>query len=92
MKGMGRRRLEQMHPTTELGIDLLRVPKIAGMPRYMYGSALRDSAGYLRALARRDLTGAVRHEMMLWYFAGYARASLSGAPPSQAAECVAAAS
>lgn len=92
MKGMGRCHLEQIHPVTELGIDLKGVPKIAGMPRYMYGSAVRDIAGYLRALATRDLTSAVRHEMMLCYFAGYARASLSPATPSQPADCVAAAS
>jgi len=82
MKGMGRQRLEQIHPTTELGLDLSRVPKIAGLPRYMYGSALGDVAGYVRALAARDLTAAVRHEMMLCYFAGYARAALPAAAPS----------
>jgi len=73
MKGSGRHRLEQVHPTTELGVDLSQVPKIAGIPRYMYGSAIRDVGGYLRCLATGDLLGAVRHEMMLCYFAGYAR-------------------
>ena len=33
MKGSGRHHLEQMHPTTELGVDLSQVGKIAGIPR-----------------------------------------------------------
>ncbi|HZP48243.1 MAG TPA: glycosyltransferase [Vicinamibacterales bacterium] len=85
MKGMGRHCLEQIHPKTELGIDLARVPKIGGMPRYMYGSAVRDLAGYLRAVAARDAVAAVRHEMMLWYFAGYARGCVSAAAPARPA-------
>jgi glycosyltransferase involved in cell wall biosynthesis len=92
MKGHGRHRLEQVHPTTELGIDLSQVPKIAGIPRYMYGSAVRDVAGYLRCLATRDLLGAVRHQMMLCYFAGYARGAWSADPSSRPAECVPASS
>jgi GT2 family glycosyltransferase len=92
MKGHGRQRLEQIHPTTELGVDLSQVPKIAGVPRYMCGSAVRDVGGYLRAVATGDQLGAVRHEMMLCYFAGYVRGSLSADPSSRAAECVAASS
>lgn len=91
MKGIGRHHLEQIHPTTELGVDLLQVPKIVGIPRYMYGSAVRDVGGYFRALATGDLLGAVRHEMMLCYFAGYARGRLSAGAPPRPAECIAAA-
>jgi glucosyl-dolichyl phosphate glucuronosyltransferase len=92
MKGVGRHHLEEIHATTELGVDLSQVPKIAGIPRYMYGSAVRDVAGYLRARATRDLQGAVRHEMMLCYFAGYARGCLSSDGPPRSGECVATAS
>jgi len=89
MKGHGRRCLEQIHPTTELGVDLSQVPKIAGIPRYMYGSAVRDIGGYVRAVAIGDVLGAVRHEMMLCYFAGYVRGSASAAASSRAAESTA---
>ena len=89
MKGSGRQRLEQIHPTTELGIDLSQVPKIAAIPLYMYGSAVRDFGGYLRALAAGDRPGAVRHEMMLCYFAGYVRGALSADAPPRPAECIA---
>jgi glycosyltransferase involved in cell wall biosynthesis len=88
-KGHGRHRLEQIHPKTELGVDLSQVPKLAGIPRYMCGSAVRDVGGYLRAVATRDVLGAVRHEMMLWYFAGYVRGSLTAGTSSPPAECIA---
>jgi glycosyltransferase involved in cell wall biosynthesis len=90
MKGVGRQRLEQIHPTTELGVDLSQVPKIAGIPRYIYGSALRDVGAYLGALATGDRLGAVRHEMMLCYFAGYVRGGLSADAPPRRSECIAA--
>ena len=79
-KGISKHRLERRHPITELGVDLSRVPKIAGVPRFMYGSALRDAAAWLSALASRDSTRRMRHEMMLCYFAGYVRALFSHSP------------
>lgn len=79
-KGISKFRLEQRHPVTELGIDLSRVPKVAGVPRFMFGSALRDGIGWLRALASFDSVDRMRHEMMLCYFAGYVRAFFSQHP------------
>lgn len=79
-KGISKHRLEQRHPVTELGVDLSRVPKIAGVPRFMYGSALRDAAAWMSALALRDSTRRMRHEMMLCYFAGYVRSLFSHHP------------
>jgi hypothetical protein len=58
----------------------------------MYGSAVRDAGGYLRALAAGDRLGAVRHEMMLCYFAGYLRGGLSADPSPRPAECITASS
>jgi glycosyltransferase involved in cell wall biosynthesis len=92
MKGNGRHRLEHVHPTTELGVDLSQIPKIAGIPRYMFGSAVRDIGGYLRCLTTGDRLGAVRHEMMLCYFAGYLRGGLSPDASSRPAACMAASS
>jgi hypothetical protein len=74
-KGISRCRLEQRHPVTELGLDLSRVARLGGVPRFMIGSALRDAAGWLRASATWDAHGRARHEMMLCYFAGYLRAA-----------------
>jgi glycosyltransferase involved in cell wall biosynthesis len=71
-KGVSRSTLEAGRPTTELGVDLSRTPHMLGIPRYMYGSALRDAAAWVRHTAGRRTPDAFRHEMMLSYFAGYA--------------------
>jgi glucosyl-dolichyl phosphate glucuronosyltransferase len=74
-KGVSRCRLEQRHPVTELGVDLSRVARFAGIPRFMFGSAARDAMRWIVALMSCDAVGRMRHEMMLWYFAGYVRGS-----------------
>jgi glycosyltransferase involved in cell wall biosynthesis len=78
-KGVSKARLEQRHPTTELGVDLRTVPRVAGVPRFLIGSAARDLAGWVGA---RDTRERMRREMMLCYFAGYCR----GARQSRAVE------
>jgi glycosyltransferase involved in cell wall biosynthesis len=70
-KGVSRSRLEERHTVTELGVDLTTVPRIAGVPRFMFGSAARDVLGWLRALVTFDRIERMRREMMLCYFAGY---------------------
>jgi glycosyltransferase involved in cell wall biosynthesis len=72
-KGVSRSRLEQRHTVTELGIDLTTVPRIAGVPRFMFGSAIRDVGGWLRTLVTFDTIERMRREMMLFYFAGYVK-------------------
>ena len=70
-KGVSRAALERMQPVTELGVDLRKTPHVLGVPRYMYGSLLRDAIGLIREglLGRRER--AFRHQMMAMYFAGY---------------------
>jgi glycosyltransferase involved in cell wall biosynthesis len=78
-KGVSKSRLERRHPTTELGVDLATVPRVGGVPRFMFGTAARDLAGWIVATSARERT---RREMMLCYFAGYlrgARARCEGA-------------
>lgn len=70
-KGVSRSALERTRPVTELGVDLRVTPHLLRVPRYMYGSALRDAAGWVRNTALRRRAEAFRHEMMLAYFAGY---------------------
>ena len=74
-KGVSKFRLEQRHAITELGVDLNRVPKVNGIPRFMFGSALRDAGRWVGALLTLDNTARMRHEMMLCYFLGYVRAA-----------------
>lgn len=70
-KGVSRATLEQTFPFTELGLDLRDVPHVLGVPRYMYGCALRDLAGWVGDTLARRRSQEFRHEMMLLYFAGY---------------------
>lgn len=83
-KGMSRAALEQLHPVTELGIDLRQTPHVLGVPRYLFGTAARDLMGWMHAKASGDIPAVFRREMMLAYFAGYFRgrhsARLSGGP------------
>jgi hypothetical protein len=48
---------------------------LAGIPRFMFGSAARDAMRWIVALLSWDAVGRMRHEMMLCYFAGYVRGS-----------------
>jgi glycosyltransferase involved in cell wall biosynthesis len=51
-------------------LDFSTVPHIAGMPRYMYRSALRSLVRMGTAISRRDPAAAFEHELKLWFFAG----------------------
>ena len=70
-KGVSRAALERMQSITELGVDLRTTPHVLGVPRFMYGTALRDLIGTLRELLRGRPAEAFRHQMMTAYFAGY---------------------
>lgn len=73
-KGVSRATLEQMQPVTDLGVDLRITPHIAGVPRYMYGTLVRDLWGWMKETVRRRPAAAFRHAMGLAYFAGYCSA------------------
>ena len=77
-KGVSRAALDQVQPVSELGLDLRRTPHVLGLPRFMYGSAVRDAAGCAVNTLRGRAAEAFRREMMLAYFAGYARARWAG--------------
>jgi hypothetical protein len=70
-KGVSRAALERLQPVTELGVDLRKTPHILGVPRFMYGSALRDVVGMIRERLRGRPEASFRHQMMVAYVAGY---------------------
>ena len=70
-KGVSRSAMEVTQPVTELGVDLRETPHLLRLPRYMYGSAVRDLWWWLRYSVSGRAADAFRHEMMLAYFAGY---------------------
>ena len=75
-KGISRARMEAMHPVTELGLDLRTVATIAGVPRFLFGSAARDVARWFGAALRRDRGGRFAAETQLCYFCGQLRERL----------------
>ena len=88
-KGVSRAALERMQPVTELGIDLRRTPHLLGVPRYMYGSVVRDVVGMVRQRIGGHREASFRHQMMVVYFAGYFwarwRERRAGGTPAQSA-------
>lgn len=70
-KGVARAQMQDLHPLTELGLDLRTVPSIAGVPRFMWGSALRDARAWAIAALKGDQVRLAEREMSLAYFAGY---------------------
>jgi hypothetical protein len=68
--------MEALHPVTELGLDLRRVPTIAGVPRFLFGTAARDALRWLRLAITGDTGGRLARETQLWYFAGQLRERL----------------
>ncbi len=70
-KGVSRAALERRQPITELGVDLRRTPHLLGVPRFMYGSAIRDLFGMTVEAARGRPEASFRRQMMLAYFTGY---------------------
>lgn len=75
-KGVSRARMEAMHPVTELGLDLREVATIGGIPRFLFGSALRDAARWAAALITRDQGRRFVAETQLCYFGGQVRERL----------------
>jgi GT2 family glycosyltransferase len=75
-KGVSRARMERLHPITELGLDLRTVPTVAGIPRFLFGNALRDALRWSAALVRGDIGRRLAAETQLWYFGGQVRERL----------------
>jgi glycosyltransferase involved in cell wall biosynthesis len=70
-KGVSKALLEQRHPVTDTGVDLTRVPTVAGVPRFLFGSAVRDLFGLIRAAVTFDSIEIMKRLSMLCYFTGY---------------------
>lgn len=75
-KGVARAQMQDLHPVTELGLDLRTVPKFAGTPRFMWGATLRDAAAWCQARMDGEEVRRMEAEMSLAYFTGYLRTRL----------------
>ena len=83
-KGVARARVDAMHGPTELGLDLRRVPFVAGVPRFVWGQIPRDTAKWAAAALAGNAHAAMRHAMSLCYHAGYIRECWTSARGAQA--------
>jgi glycosyltransferase involved in cell wall biosynthesis len=54
-------------------LDYSRVPKIAGIPRYMYRNLFTRAWNLVRAWLRGDQAAAFEHELWFFFFAGIAK-------------------
>lgn len=70
-KGIARAGMQDLHPVSELGLDLGAVPHLAAVPRFMWGAAARDAAVWLSATLASDAVRRAERETSLAYFAGY---------------------
>lgn len=75
-KGISHARLHRIHGRTELGLDLTQVPRVAGIPRYLFRGALSSAIGWVTASLMARPHERAEHAMMLAYFLGYAREGL----------------
>ena len=72
-KGVSHARVHRLHGMTELGIDIAAVPKVFGVPRFLYGNAIRDAAAAIGALLTGDSRRATERWLSFAYCAGYCR-------------------
>jgi glucosyl-dolichyl phosphate glucuronosyltransferase len=72
-KGISRARVDAMHGETELGLSLRSVPRVARVPRYVWGQLLRSTGAAVVSSFKQDTHAATRHEMFIAYGAGYVR-------------------
>jgi glycosyltransferase involved in cell wall biosynthesis len=74
-KGLSRAAMDRVQPVTDLGVDLRTTPHVLGVPRFMYGTMVRDLFAFARERLRDRPGASFRHQMMVVYVAGYIWAS-----------------
>lgn len=72
-KGISHARVHRIHGSTELDIDLERTLRVAGIPRFIFGSIVRNAKAWGRAWLTRDRARRAECWLALVYCAGYCR-------------------
>jgi glycosyltransferase involved in cell wall biosynthesis len=79
--------LDDLHPD----LDLARVPRIAGVPRFLFRQSLEQCWQWIRALGRRDALGVLTEELLALQYAGMLcqcwRSRKSPSLPGAGADC-----
>jgi glycosyltransferase involved in cell wall biosynthesis len=74
-KGISRALMAETVPIDDVGTDYRVVPRIAGIPRFMFRQAAGTAARLAGRAVRGDAAGAFVREAWLWYYWGFARQS-----------------
>ena len=72
-KGISHARVHRMHGSTELGVDTRTVPRLFGVPRFVFGNTVRSVRGWARAWVERDPRRRAERWLAICYYAGYCR-------------------
>jgi hypothetical protein len=72
-KGVSHARVHALHGRTELGIDVRHVPRLLGVPRFVFGNVARNAVAWLAAWAPPDAARRAESWLALVYYAGYCR-------------------
>ena len=79
-KGVSHARLHRIHDETELGLPLAGVPRIAGVPRFIFGTVLSSAREWITAWAGGDAPRRAERALMLAYAMGYIREARKTGP------------
>ena len=77
-KGVSHARLHRLHNQTELGLSLTAVPRLFGVPRFVFGTMIGSLRDWARALVARDPARRAERATMIAYTIGYIRESRRG--------------
>jgi glycosyltransferase involved in cell wall biosynthesis len=72
-KGVARALMQDLHPVTELGVDIRNARLIAGTPPFIWRSAARYAKAWLAATLSGNRVRRAEAEAKLAYYAGYIR-------------------
>jgi glycosyltransferase involved in cell wall biosynthesis len=75
-KGISHARLHRIHGRTELDLELSRIPRVGGIPRFLFRGALSSASGWVVSSIMARPRERAEHAMMLAYFFGYVREGL----------------
>ena len=67
-----------MEAPEQTELDYSSVPHIAGVPRYMYRSCLREFKDSIGARIKHDGVATFEHELWIWFFAGIVSPAVQG--------------
>lgn len=74
-KGVSHARLHRLHGKTELGLNLADVPRVFGVPRFIYGTIAGSLREWIETFAERNRQKRAERAMMIAYAIGYIRES-----------------